>query len=118
LRAWWWTHSPAPRARPRRPPNWCRASPKSSRACCAACATKAFPAPRLWLHAERCARAASLDARDAQARALPRAPGQADDLARLRLLFDDGALLEDDALLASLDGPMSRVFERLAPEPG
>ena len=62
--------------------------------------------------------AAILSARKAQATALPRALGQADDLARLRLLFDHGALPEDDALLASLDGPMSRVFERLAPEPG
>jgi HD-like signal output (HDOD) protein len=62
--------------------------------------------------------AAILSARDANAKALPRALGQADDLARLRLLFDHGALLGDDALLASLDGPVSRVFERLAPEPG
>ena len=62
--------------------------------------------------------AAILRAGDAHAQPLARALGQADTLARLRLLLDGGALPPDDPLLANLDGPGARIFEQLAPEPG
>jgi HD-like signal output (HDOD) protein len=61
--------------------------------------------------------AAILRAGQSGAQPLALALGQADQLARLRLLFDQGALVEDDPLLAALNGPAARVFERLAPEP-
>jgi HD-like signal output (HDOD) protein len=47
---------------------------------------------------------------------LAEALGQADRLARLRLLRDDGALAPDAPLLAALAGPAARVFERIGPE--
>jgi len=49
---------------------------------------------------------------------LAQALGEADHLARLRLLFDHGALAADASPLAALDAGAARVFERLAPDPG
>jgi HD-like signal output (HDOD) protein len=49
---------------------------------------------------------------------LAKALGEADRLARLRLLFDHGVLAADAPPLAALDVHAARVFERLAPDPG
>lgn len=48
---------------------------------------------------------------------LARALGRADQLARLRLLFEGGVLVADAPPLGSLDAGAARVFERLGPEP-
>lgn len=61
--------------------------------------------------------AAILRAGMPDAQPLAQALGQADRLAWLRLLADQGVLEGSDPLLAGLDGPAARVFERLAPEP-
>lgn len=54
---------------------------------------------------------------DGSSTPLAKALGEADRLARLRLLFDHGALGPDAPELAGLDPDSARVFERLAPEP-
>lgn len=60
--------------------------------------------------------AAILRADDPEGFGLAAALGQADRLAKLRMLHDGGALEAGDALLSALAGPAAQVFERLAAE--
>jgi hypothetical protein len=70
------------------------------------------------LHWELPSPVAAAILRAGQPGALPLAAAldQADRLARLRLLLDDGAIAPDDARLAALPAGAARVFRQIGPE--